>query len=85
MNFLRIVAVILSICVLLAAASPLSETQMQEDDRGDIREGEQRTTEAAEKMSPSVLFRSKRQSHLSMCRICCKCCNNKGCGFCCKF
>ncbi|XP_036820650.1 hepcidin-like [Oncorhynchus mykiss] len=30
-------------------------------------------------------FRFKRQSHLSLCRWCCNCCHNKGCGFCCKF
>uniref|UniRef100_A0AAY4ADE0 Uncharacterized protein n=1 Tax=Denticeps clupeoides TaxID=299321 RepID=A0AAY4ADE0_9TELE len=32
-----------------------------------------------------TLFRTKRQSHLSLCHYCCNCCRNKGCGFCCKF
>lgn len=30
--------------------------------------------------------RQKRQSHLSLCHVCCNCCKgNKGCGFCCRF
>ncbi|XP_024241083.1 hepcidin-like [Oncorhynchus tshawytscha] len=38
-----------------------------------------------ESMRPPEHFRFKRQSHLSLCRWCCNCCHNKGCGFCCKF
>ncbi|XP_029574477.1 hepcidin-2-like [Salmo trutta] len=30
-------------------------------------------------------FRFKHRRHLSLCRWCCNCCNNKGCGSCCKF
>ncbi|KAM4651626.1 hepcidin-1-like [Discoglossus pictus] len=30
------------------------------------------------------LLRTKRQSHLSICRYCCNCCKNKKCGFCCR-
>ncbi|XP_040182777.1 hepcidin isoform X1 [Rana temporaria] len=28
-------------------------------------------------------LRSKRHSPLSICRFCCNCCKNKGCGLCC--
>ncbi|XP_040276835.1 hepcidin-like [Bufo bufo] len=28
--------------------------------------------------------RTKRWSHLSICRFCCNCCNFKDCGICCK-
>ncbi|XP_072282879.1 hepcidin [Pyxicephalus adspersus] len=32
-----------------------------------------------------TLFRTKRHSHLSICRFCCNCCNNlKSCGMCCR-
>lgn len=30
-------------------------------------------------------IRQKRQSHLSLCRWCCDCCKNNGCGFCCRY
>ncbi|XP_029432822.1 hepcidin [Rhinatrema bivittatum] len=29
-------------------------------------------------------LRTKRQSHLNMCRFCCGCCKNKGCSLCCR-
>ncbi|XP_053545995.1 hepcidin-2 [Bombina bombina] len=32
----------------------------------------------------TTLLRTKRQSHLSICRYCCNCCKNKGCGLCCR-
>ncbi|XP_056399219.1 hepcidin-like [Hyla sarda] len=31
-----------------------------------------------------VFHRTKRFSHLSICRFCCNCCKNKECGLCCK-
>ncbi|XP_062841680.1 hepcidin-1 [Trichomycterus rosablanca] len=50
------------------------------------QEHEQFWTEtSAVETNPEVLFRTKRQSHLSLCRYCCNCCKNKGCGFCCRF
>ncbi|XP_029115626.1 hepcidin-1 [Scleropages formosus] len=85
MKFLSIIAVILCACALLSAASPVSEMPMQETREGDIQEDKQWITEAAEEVNPLVLLRSKRQSHLSLCRYCCNCCKNKGCGYCCKF
>ncbi|XP_062996324.1 hepcidin [Elgaria multicarinata webbii] len=30
------------------------------------------------------LQRPKRSTALSICMYCCKCCRNKGCGFCCR-
>nr|XP_023668852.1 hepcidin [Paramormyrops kingsleyae] len=85
MKLLCIAAVTLCVCVLLSAAVPFSQTLTQETGRGDTRNEERWTPAAAEETHPLALLRTKRQSHLSLCRYCCGCCKNKGCGYCCRF
>ncbi|KAG7469040.1 hypothetical protein MATL_G00124670 [Megalops atlanticus] len=84
---LAVVVVLLSICVLHCTAVPYSETLMQEKEKSDAPlEERTQTVSAAEETSPLELFRAKRQSHISLCRYCCKCCRGyKGCGYCCRF
>ncbi|KAJ8404993.1 hypothetical protein AAFF_G00329140 [Aldrovandia affinis] len=80
------VVVFLCICVLHCTALPYSEMRAQETGGSDV-DGEevQQTVATVEETDPLVLFRAKRESHISLCRYCCKCCRNKGCGFCCRF
>ncbi|KAM7383099.1 hypothetical protein PAMP_002781 [Pampus punctatissimus] len=73
------------ICILESSAVPFTTVQEQEE------AGSNDTPVAAhQEMSMESWMmpnhsRPKRQSHISLCRWCCKCCKNKGCGFCCKF
>ncbi|KAM7421325.1 hypothetical protein PAMA_015465 [Pampus argenteus] len=75
------------ICVLESSAVPFAAVQEQEE------AGSNDTPVAAhqdQEMSMESWMmpnhsRPKRQSHISLCRYCCNCCKNKGCGFCCKF
>ncbi|XP_016319806.1 hepcidin-1-like isoform X1 [Sinocyclocheilus anshuiensis] len=69
--------VIACVCILQTAAIPF--TQQTEDEHHVESETPQEQT------NPLAFFRVKRQSHLSLCRYCCNCCRNKGCGYCCKF
>nr|NP_001188323.1 hepcidin precursor [Ictalurus punctatus]AAY59889.1 hepcidin [Ictalurus punctatus]ABA43709.1 hepcidin [Ictalurus punctatus] len=87
------VAVIIAcVCALQSAALPSEvrldpEVRLEEpEDSEAARSIDQGVAAAlAKETSPEVLFRTKRQSHLSLCRYCCNCCKNKGCGFCCRF
>ncbi|XP_072515677.1 hepcidin-1 [Salminus brasiliensis] len=81
------------LCVLQSTAVPFSQgspepqPQAVQQMGNEVPQPEQhRAAVSAEETRPEeVLFRTKRQSHLSLCRYCCNCCNNKGCGFCCRF
>ncbi|KAM6968399.1 hepcidin-1 [Aplochiton taeniatus] len=73
-------------CILGSSAVPFPEVQVHEE------VGDQDTPvlfheeAASSSMQLPLLFRQKRHtSHLSLCRYCCKCCRNKGCGFCCRY
>ncbi|XP_016319807.1 hepcidin-1-like isoform X2 [Sinocyclocheilus anshuiensis] len=68
--------VIACVCILQTAAIPFTQTE-------DEHHVESETPQ--EQTNPLAFFRVKRQSHLSLCRYCCNCCRNKGCGYCCKF
>ncbi|XP_065155012.1 hepcidin-1 isoform X1 [Paramisgurnus dabryanus] len=85
--FLVAVFVVACFCFLQTAASPFTQEVQHEDEMnsGAPQVNYHSTETTPEQSNPLALFRSKRQSHLSMCRYCCKCCRNKGCGFCCKF
>ncbi|XP_030637712.1 hepcidin-1 [Chanos chanos] len=74
--------IIACLCILETSAVPLSETQSGEPSNNEALP-EMELTERS--MERPVYFRAKRHSHLSLCRYCCNCCRNKGCGFCCKF
>ncbi|XP_043117485.1 hepcidin-1 isoform X2 [Puntigrus tetrazona] len=70
--------VVACVCLLQTEAVPFTQTEETETPQ----ENEHLT-----ETNPNLqsLFRVKRQSHLSLCRYCCNCCRNKGCGYCCKF
>nr|AGT19511.1 hepcidin [Hypophthalmichthys molitrix]AGZ15359.1 hepcidin [Hypophthalmichthys molitrix]ALD62533.1 hepcidin [Mylopharyngodon piceus] len=81
--------VIACVCILQTAAVPFVQ-QEQDEHQMEIETPQQNehsteTTETQGQTNPLAFFRTKRQSHLSLCRYCCNCCRNKGCGYCCKF
>ncbi|XP_064883197.1 hepcidin-like [Oncorhynchus nerka] len=80
-----VVVVLACMFILESTAVPFSEVR-KNDEVGSIDSpvGEHQQP-GGESMRPPEHFRFKRQSHLSLCRWCCNCCHNKGCGFCCKF
>nr|AAR18593.1 preprohepcidin 2 [Danio rerio] len=85
--FLAAVVILTCVCVFQITAVPFIQ-QVQDEHHVESEELQenQHLTEAEHRLAdPLVLFRTKRQSHLSLCRFCCKCCRNKGCGYCCKF
>ncbi|XP_026111567.1 hepcidin-1-like isoform X1 [Carassius auratus] len=85
MKFSRValaaLVIIACVCILQTAAVPF--TQQTEDEHHVQNEHLKETSQ--EQTNPLAFFRVKRQSHLSLCRYCCNCCRNKGCGYCCKF
>ncbi|KAB5532926.1 hypothetical protein PHYPO_G00125700 [Pangasianodon hypophthalmus] len=84
-----VTVIIACMCVLQSAAVPFpeSEVRLEEPVESEAAQSLDQGEAAAlvKETSPEVLFRTKRQSHLSLCRYCCNCCKNKGCGFCCRF
>ncbi|XP_052473866.1 hepcidin-1 isoform X1 [Carassius gibelio] len=93
MKFSRValaaLVIIACVCILQTAAVPFTqvsvcaETTWTEDEHH--VQNEHLTETSQEQTNPLAFFRVKRQSHLSLCRYCCNCCRNKGCGYCCKF
>ncbi|XP_026083628.1 hepcidin-1 isoform X1 [Carassius auratus] len=85
MKFSRValaaLVIIACVCILQTTAVPF--TQQTEDEHH--VQNEHLTETSQEQTNPLAFFRVKRQSHLSLCRYCCNCCRNKGCGYCCKF
>nr|ABX46065.1 hepcidin [Tachysurus fulvidraco] len=81
--------IIACVCVMNNAAVPFSQNEVRLEKPVETEAAQRHdhgeATTLTEEMSPEVLFRTKRQSHLSLCRYCCNCCKNKGCGFCCRF
>nr|AHB64462.1 hepcidin 1b [Hypophthalmichthys nobilis] len=80
--------VIACVCILQTAAVPFVQEQdehQMEIETPQLNEHSTETTETQGQTNPLAFFRTKRQSHLSLCRYCCNCCRNKGCGYCCKF
>ncbi|XP_016089894.1 hepcidin-1 isoform X2 [Sinocyclocheilus grahami] len=73
--------VIACVCILQSAAVPFTQTE----DEHHVESETPPTETSQEQTNPLAFFRVKRQSHLSLCRYCCNCCRNKGCGYCCKF
>ncbi|XP_037130744.1 hepcidin-1 [Syngnathus acus] len=74
------------ICILESSALPSNQVQqqMEEIEGGDGPVAGQQDVADGEPWTP-YHARLKRQSHLSLCRWCCKCCRSyKGCGFCCQ-
>ncbi|KAI5611964.1 hepcidin-1 precursor isoform 2 precursor [Silurus asotus] len=73
------VAVIIAcVCVFQSAGVPLSESQVHLEEPMEETEAVQsldqgEASSLARETSPEVLFRTKRQSHLSLCRYCCNC------------
>ncbi|XP_016089893.1 hepcidin-1 isoform X1 [Sinocyclocheilus grahami] len=74
--------VIACVCILQSAAVPFTQ---QTEDEHHVESETPPTETSQEQTNPLAFFRVKRQSHLSLCRYCCNCCRNKGCGYCCKF
>ncbi|XP_060756935.1 hepcidin-1-like [Neoarius graeffei] len=92
MSIARAVTIILMcVCALQSAAVPFPESEVrleepvESDAPQNLDQGVAATLDLAKETSPEVLFRTKRQSHLSLCFYCYNCCKNKGCGYCCKF
>ncbi|XP_063054083.1 hepcidin-1 [Engraulis encrasicolus] len=87
------VTVLLScICILNSAAVPFSEVQPRNMEAPETEMQDLPMASAADITSDTThplaeLIRTRRHlaSHLSMCRYCCNCCHNKGCGYCCRF
>ncbi|XP_067303908.1 hepcidin-1 [Pseudorasbora parva] len=78
--------VIACVCILQTAAVPFAQEQGEHHvEKETHQENEHFTETAQEQTNPLAFFRAKRQSHISLCRYCCNCCRNKGCGYCCKF
>ncbi|NP_001134321.1 hepcidin-1 precursor [Salmo salar] len=79
-----VVVVLACMFILESTAVPFSEVRTEEVESIDSPVGEHQQP-GGTSMNLPMHFRFKRQSHLSLCRWCCNCCHNKGCGFCCKF
>nr|CAZ68137.1 hepcidin [Systomus sarana] len=80
--------VIACVCLLQTAAVPFTQTEDEHHVESETPQENEHLTETSQEFDKShfqSLFRVKRQSHLSLCRYCCNCCRNKGCGYCCKF
>nr|CBL59464.1 Hepcidin-1 [Plecoglossus altivelis] len=75
------VLVLARTCIFSSYALPYSEKPEQE--RSSLVLEHQQVEDHSQNSFAAT--RVRRQSHLSLCRWCCKCCHNKGCGFCCKF
>ncbi|XP_051999233.1 hepcidin-1-like [Xyrauchen texanus] len=74
------------VCLLQTAAVPVTQLHDEHHLETEAKQENQFMTETSlEQTNPLALFRTKRQSHLSLCRYCCNCCHNKGCGYCCRF
>ncbi|XP_066541020.1 hepcidin-1 [Hoplias malabaricus] len=77
------------LCFLQSQALPFTQTEVEEKQPMEYEASQQEqhwNRASAQETGPEeVVFRTKRQSHLSLCRYCCKCCSNKGCGYCCRF
>ncbi|KAK2844910.1 hypothetical protein Q5P01_011569 [Channa striata] len=73
------------ICILESSAVPFSGVrELEEAGSNDTPVAAHQETSMESWMMPDHI-RQKRQSHISLCRYCCKCCKYKGCGFCCSF
>ncbi|XP_012684612.1 hepcidin-1 [Clupea harengus] len=81
---IAVTVVFACICVLGSAAVPLSEVQTGETWKPEAEMQDLAVT-SPEVTNSLALFRTKRQSHMSLCRYCWNCCRNKGWGFCCRF
>ncbi|XP_016341382.1 hepcidin-1-like isoform X2 [Sinocyclocheilus anshuiensis] len=80
--------VIACVCFLQTAAVPFTQTEDEHHVESEAPQENEHLTETSQEQTnpnPLAFFRVKRQSHLSLCRYCCNCCRNKGCGYCCKF
>ncbi|XP_073703268.1 hepcidin-1-like isoform X2 [Garra rufa] len=87
MKFTRValaVAVVMA-CVCFLQTTAVSFIPTEDEHHVESETLQPLTETSQEQMNPLALFRTKRQSHLSLCRYCCNCCRNKGCGYCCKF
>ncbi|XP_032411666.1 hepcidin-1 [Xiphophorus hellerii] len=73
------------ICVVQSSAIPFTGVGELEEAGGNDTPVEAHQEVSMESWMMPKHVREKRQSHLSLCRYCCNCCKNKGCGFCCRF
>lgn len=73
------------ICILESSAVPFSGVQELEEAGSDDTPVAAHQEMSMESWKMPNLARQKRQSHLSLCQYCCNCCQNKGCGYCCRF
>ncbi|KAJ7985336.1 hypothetical protein DPEC_G00351010 [Dallia pectoralis] len=79
-----VAVVLVCICINESTAVPFTEVRPEEVENVPSTVGELQQHDG-KSLDWSEHLRVKRQSHLSLCRYCCKCCRNKGCGFCCRF
>ncbi|XP_076866817.1 hepcidin-1 [Brachyhypopomus gauderio] len=83
-----VTVIIACVCIFQGSSLPFSESEPRVEEQMESEDPHQEvqgSAFSAVETSPEVLFRTKRTSNLSLCRFCCKCCRNKGCGFCCRF
>uniref|UniRef100_A0A3B3WDS5 Hepcidin n=1 Tax=Poecilia mexicana TaxID=48701 RepID=A0A3B3WDS5_9TELE len=78
------------VCIVQSSAVPFTGVGELEEAGGNDTPVEAHQEVSMESwMQPCPLsntqMEKERQSHLSLCRYCCNCCKNKGCGFCCRF
>ncbi|XP_067413569.1 hepcidin [Emydura macquarii macquarii] len=77
------VACVILILVIFSAENACSFQRQTEDPAGLLTQ----PMEPAEETQglQALLRRPKRHNtHFPICTYCCKCCRNKGCGFCCR-
>ncbi|XP_069804557.1 hepcidin [Dendropsophus ebraccatus] len=77
----------LSLCLLLLLSlivhQGLSASAMGHNEAADPAD-HLTSPDVVESHLEETLHRTKRFSHLSICRFCCGCCKDKECGICCK-
>ncbi|KAK2909941.1 hepcidin-1 [Channa argus] len=73
------------ICILESSAVPFSGVRELEEAGSNDTPVAAHQEMSTESWMMTNHIRQKRQSHISLCRYCCKCCKTKGCGFCCSF
>ncbi|KAL2084066.1 hypothetical protein ACEWY4_019584 [Coilia grayii] len=85
-TFAAVTVLLTCICILNCSAVPFSEVQPGKT-VGSESEIQEMLMTSPEITNSLEHLRTKRHisSHLSLCRYCCNCCHNKGCGFCCRF
>nr|XP_004659855.1 hepcidin [Jaculus jaculus] len=78
----QIQATCLLLLLLIASLTSGASLQPQMGQPAELQP--RRTSEAEASLTPLFQRLKRRDTHLSICTFCCKCCHNENCGFCCK-